>query len=327
MKKSVLAFAALSLVSGLAAAQSSVTVFGILDLSMRHLKGAGSLTLLQNEGRSASRLGFRGVEDLGGGMKAGFHIEHGLNPDDGSADSVFWQRRATVSLMGGFGEVRLGRHKWADRTIQDDLDPFGTSGMPALTRVYHSLGLAVPNRADNYVGYYLPAMGGFYGNFDVALAEGTDANKGYAGRIGYKTKTMNLSAAYGKHGAGNKLTSLTVGGSYDFGAVALMGLYTKNERGADDQSIFNIGAYVPMGQGKLILSAASADGNGTNKDAKLLALGYDYSMSKRTTLYTTVGRISNDGTATFSLNGTKGVAAVTAGGNSTGYEVGVRHTF
>lgn len=327
MKKSVLAFAALSLVSGIAAAQSSVTVFGIVDVAVRNLKGGGSLTQLINEGRSASRLGFRGTEALGGGLKAGFHIEHGFNPDTGGADSVFWQRRATVSLMGDFGEVRLGRNKWADRTIQDDFDPFGTSGIAAVTRVFSSLGMSVPNRANNYVGYYLPSAGGFYGNFDVAAGEATDNDKGYAARLGYKNKQLNVSAAYGQHGAGNKFKSASLAGSYAMGDFTLLGLYTKNERGADDQSILNLGLLVKMGSGKVTVSVADAEGSGTNKDAKLMALGYDYSLSKRTTMYTTVARVSNDGNATFSLNGTTGAAAVTAGGNSTGYEVGIRHTF
>lgn len=342
MKKSVLAFAALSLVSGLAAAQSSVTVYGIMDLAVRNLKGADSLNQLVNDGRSASRLGFRGVEDIGGGLKAGFNIEHGMTPDTGEAGSPFWGRRATVSLMGSFGEIRLGRHKLSNRTIIDDFDPFGSGGIAPADRIYSALGGGYINRADNQIAYYLPAMGGFYGSFDTSLGEGVDANKANTFRLGYKDKALHVSAAYGQHGAGTKLKTGTLGATYDFGSFVLSGMYTKSERGALDQDIINLGATVKMGQGKLILSFAKADGNavGTGaiagkqiNDAKLLALGYDYAMSKRTTLYTTVAKVDNNGASTFSLAGTKGVAAPRAAtatsnsGDSTGYEVGIRHSF
>lgn len=342
MKKSVLAFAALSLVTGLAAAQSSVTIYGIIDLSVRNLKGADSLTQLVNEGRSGSRLGFRGTEDLGGGLKAGFNIETGVTPDTGEAGSPFWGRRATVSLMGAFGEVRLGRNKLSDRTIVDDFDPFGTSGMAAVDRIYSSLSGGYVNRSDNQIAYYLPAMGGFYGSFDVTLREDTPANKGLTARLGFKDKALHLSGAYGEHGSTNKLKTGTLAAAYDFGSFTLSGMYTKSERGALDQDIINLGATVKMGQGKLILSVAKADGNALGSgvlaskqihDAKLLALGYDYAMSKRTTLYTTVAKVDNSGATAFSLGGTKGVAAVRAAtatsdsGDSTGYEVGIRHSF
>lgn len=343
MKKSVLALATLVSLSGAAMAQSSVTVFGIVDLAMRNLKGDDDLKLLSNEGRAASRLGFRGVEDLGGGMKASFHIEHGLNADDGTTDSVFWQRRATVSLSGGFGEVRLGRHKTATRTIVDDFDPFGTSGMPALSRIYGPLAGLTLNRADNQVAYIFPAMGGFYGNVEVNAGENSNnsnSHRGVAGRIGYKAGALNVSAAYGQHGTGNKLKSATVGGSYDFGAFMLSGMYTKNEAGAADQSVLHVGATVKLGQGKLIGSFGKADGNGTttvagtprqNADATLIAIGYDYSLSKRTTLYTTYARIDNKEATRFTLNGAKGAALIASGSplgrDSTGYEFGIRHNF
>jgi predicted porin len=326
--KQWLALAALGCLASLAQAQSSVTVFGVVDLAARQIKGKDSMSLLVNEGRSASRFGLRGSEDLGGGMKASFHLESAINPDDGTTDAAFWQRRATVSLSGEFGEIRLGRHKFTDRVIIDEFDPFGTSGAPALTRIYASLGASVVNRADNQIGWHLPAMGGLYGNVEVAAGEGVDANKGVAARIGYKTKAFNVSAAYGQHGENNKLKSTTLGGLYDFGDFVLQGLYTRNERGNANQKIFSLGGSVKLGsQGKLIASFGSASGTGTNTDAKLFGIGYDYSLSKRTTLYTTYARIDNDGTGTFSVSGTKGAAAPAAGGNSTGYEVGVRHTF
>ena len=110
MKKSLLALAALTAFAGVASAQSSVTLFGIVDLSARGVdNGIGTRSTINQDGNSSSRLGFRGVEDLGGGLKAGFWIEGALSADTGNATGQTWQRRSTVSLMGGFGEIRLGR--------------------------------------------------------------------------------------------------------------------------------------------------------------------------------------------------------------------------
>jgi predicted porin len=321
MKKTTLALAAL-LVSAGAMAQSSVTVFGVLDLAARNLKGANSVKYLSNEGRAASRLGFRGVEDIGGGLKASFHIEHGLSPDTGAADSVFWQRRATVSLTGGFGEVRLGRNKAATRTLIDEFDVFGTSGMPGLNRI---IGLD-RNRMDNQVAYYLPKMGDFYGSMEMSAGEGSTTGKSTAARFGYKTKALNLSAALGKFGSTNKLDITAFGASYSFGDVGLMGQYSQYKQGATTLKVSNLGATVKMGNGKLIGSYGNASG-AANRDANLLAVGYDHSLSKRTTLYTTFAKIDNKGSSTFSLLGAAGASLPVAGGNSSGYEFGVRHNF
>lgn len=326
MKKSVLALAALTLASGAAMAQSSVTVFGIVDLAVRNIKGADSVKYLSNEGRAASRLGFRGVEDLGGGLKASFHIEHGLNPDSGTTDATFWQRRATVSLSGDFGEVRLGRHKTATRTLIDDFDPFGTSGMVGLNRI---IGLD-RNRIDNQVGYYLPgSLGGIYGNFEVSAGEGSNVantQRSYAGRLGYKAGALNVSGAYGQYGSTGKLKLTALGGSYDFGGFVLQGQYSQYKQGALTHKVANVGGSIKLGAGKIIASYGRAGGIRNNK-ADLLAIGYDHSLSKRTTLYTTFGRIDNKELSTFTLAGATGRALPTAGGNSTGYEFGIRHNF
>ena len=328
-KKSLLAAAALVLVSGAAMAQSSVTAFGLIDLAARNIKGADSVSYLSNEGRSTSRLGFRGVEDLGGGMKAGFWIETQVNPDDGSVGGNFWQRRATVSVMGAFGEVRLGRHKAATRTLMDDFDPFGTSGMPGLQTL---LRLSDRNRSDNQVAYHLPAMGGVYGNFEVSAGEGANVAgtaRSYAGRLGYRAGKLNVSGAYGQYGSSNKAKIMAFGGSYNFGDFMLQGQYSETEVGTATHKIVNVGGSMKLGAaGKLVGTYARAGGVSGAK-ADLLGLGYDHSLSKRTTVYTTFARMDNkDATGIqFNLGGATGGALSVRAGNSTGYEVGVRHTF
>src|SRR5690349_21044336 len=111
MKKSLLALAVLGAFAGVASAQSSVTLFGIVDVNLRYVKNGDDRAQKQlgTDGINSSRLGFRGVEDLGGGLKAGFWIEGAISPDVGTSGGQTWQRRSTVSLLGNFGEVRLGR--------------------------------------------------------------------------------------------------------------------------------------------------------------------------------------------------------------------------
>src|SRR4051794_28128398 len=110
--KKIATLAVFAAVSASASAQSNVTLFGVLDVNARYVKNDDlKLKSLAGNGLNTSRLGVRGTEDLGDGLKAGFWLETGLNVDTGTqSDSTrFWNRRATVSLLGNFGEVRLGR--------------------------------------------------------------------------------------------------------------------------------------------------------------------------------------------------------------------------
>src|SRR5437867_13122615 len=113
MKKSLIAIAAVA-AAGCASAQSSVTVFGVVDVGVAHLSGDGvSKTGVSTGGANISRWGFRGTEDLGGGLAASFWLEAGLDVDTGSGKGagggLSFNRRSTVSLSGSIGEVRLGR--------------------------------------------------------------------------------------------------------------------------------------------------------------------------------------------------------------------------
>src|SRR5262249_27889244 len=124
MKKSLLALAVLGTFAGVASAQSSVTIFGVVDLSIAQVKnGTVKNTEMAGNQLNSNRLGFPGVEDLGGGLSAGFWLEAGMNNATGEAgggsgnvantaaatSAQLFNRRSTVSLMGGFGEIRLGR--------------------------------------------------------------------------------------------------------------------------------------------------------------------------------------------------------------------------
>src|ERR1700712_2596433 len=137
MKKSLLALAVLGSFAGVASAQSNVTLFGVLDLSADYIKnGSTKLKTLDSNQLSSNRIGFRGVEDLGNGLSAGFWLEAGMSNDTGAAGgnagapgTTFFNRRSTVSLMGNFGEVRLGRDYTPIFWNYATFDVFGANGL------------------------------------------------------------------------------------------------------------------------------------------------------------------------------------------------------
>ena len=339
MKKSLLALAALTALTGVASAQSSVTLFGIVDLSARNIKnGSQSLKSLTSGGNASSRLGVRGVEDLGGGLRAGFWIEGDLAPDTGNATGMTWQRRSTVSLLGGFGEVRLGRDLTPSFWNHVIFDPFGFIGVGGNANMISTLGSSAGTlvRANNSIGYFLPAMGGIYGQVMVAAGEGVTSpwNKYLGARIGYAAGPVNVAVAFGKTDRGTlaDFKDLNAGASYNLGFMTLMARYGKTEAGALEQTNTQFGVNVPMGAGTLKASYIKASGTGTSFDATQIAVGYVYDLSKRTALYGTFSRINNGGTAAtgarFTTGTLGGSPGVTAGGlTSTGYEFGVRHSF
>src|SRR2546421_11201189 len=146
MKKSLLALAVLGAFAGAASAQSSVTIYGSLDLAVT--KGNGG-TAPQEGGNgtskawiekqsNASRLGFRGNEDLGGGLSAQFHLEHRFTPDNGAASALFWAGRSYVQLTSQtLGRGYLGREYGPAVWPAGAGDPFGLDGVASsATEVY-----------------------------------------------------------------------------------------------------------------------------------------------------------------------------------------------
>ncbi|MCV2365447.1 porin [Paucibacter sp. DJ1R-11] len=333
MKKSIVALAVLGSFASVAAAQSSVTLFGVADAAARYNKAAGkTVKSLISGGNTTSRLGVRGTEDLGGGLKVSFWLEGQVDYDQGTAAAAFWGRRSTISLTGEFGEVRVGRFKSAARLHIEDFDPASTTGLGDITKVYSALGSGVDlSRFSNQVTYILPSnLGGFYGVGEVAAGEGVDSGKQFGGRAGYKAGPLHVSVALSNAGATKKYKVTSVGGSYDLSVAKLNALYTTNKFGTAEQKILTLAATAPVGAGLVWGSWTKSDANTAAEaisgvgDATLLAGGYIYNLSKRTALYTTVSKIENKGKARFSLANSPAVAN---GGGSGGFDVGIRHSF
>jgi predicted porin len=343
MKKTLLALAALSAFAGAASAQSSVTVFGVVDLSVGQVdNGDLDRFLMMQDGNASTRLGFRGVEDLGGGLKAGFWLEAALTPD--TSGSPNFSRRTTVSLMGNWGEVRLGRDYTPTYWNWTVFDPFGTNGVGSATNIVSGTD-TIPGanygtlvRADNTVGYFLPAMGGLYGQAMLSLGEGQNGNKIYAGRLGWAAGPFNIAGSYGitEASSSQDMTNWNVAGSFNFGFATISGFYSSIE--LDNSSLFSqtnwfVGASVPFGAFTFKGTYGSAErdstalcANGRSCDATQWAIGAVYDLSKRTALYATYSSIDNDGTPFRTFGGTNALPGRNSGTNE-GYQFGVRHSF
>jgi len=350
MKKSLIALAVLA-ASGAAMAQSSVTLFGIVDATYAY--GSGSVankSQLTNSGYNSSRLGFRGVEDLGGGMSASFWLEAGVNNDNGSGGTtstnnqgasgvtggggLTFNRRSTVSLNGGFGEVRLGRDYTPQFWNLTVFDPFGTNGVGTTQTLNSSLGGPTTVRASNSIGYFLPGnLGGFYGQAQYYMGENLSnaANKkdgnGLALRAGYANGPINVALAFSETKFLNaNIKAVNLGGQYDLGVAKIMAHYNQDDiKNGNEGKGFLIGGLVPVGAGEIRLaySTYKIETPGADPRANKLALGYVHNLSKRTALYATYAHVSNKNGSAQSLNG----SVTAAGDNSNGYDFGIRHSF
>jgi predicted porin len=359
MKKSVLALAALGAFAGGALAQSSVTMFGVVDVNVMSVDNDDRTYSMGTDGMASSRLGFRGVEDLGGGLKASFWLEMGLAADTGgnasiwgsSADSnanrLYFNRRSTVSLSNQWGELRLGRDYTATFWNWTVFDPFGTNGVGAATNLALSGTLQAAGaggtfgtlvRANNMVAYILPAgqFGpGLYGQVQVAAGENAPGNKYWGGRIGWAGGVFDIAASYGNTGLDAAddydLDVWNIGGSWNFGFMKLSGFFgeiSTDINGTDlGRQNWYVGVSAPFGQWNLKASYGGTNGKDEldGIDASQWAIGVDYNLSKRTALYATASRLSNDGALTIAIPG--GNSGMPAGGSSKGYEAGMRHSF
>jgi predicted porin len=362
MKKTLVAIAALAASVG-AMAQSSVTLFGVVDATFAYGKADDKKTQLTNSGLNSSRLGFKGTEDLGGGMKASFWLEAGVNNDDGTlagsstnnqavgafnattganaasvrpgTQGLTFNRRSTVSLGGNMGEARLGRDYTPHFWNQTVYDVFGTNGVGTTQTLNSSLGGVTTVRASNSIGYFTPGgLGGFSGQIQYYMGENSSlaANSkdggGISLRAAYDNGPISAAFAYGKtkYLAGDVATT-NFGASYDLGVVKLSGLYDQDKvSGGAKGKGFNIGLTAPVGPGEIraAFSTYKTDALGTPKTNKF-AVGYTYNVSKRTAVYTTFAHVSNKGGATQTLNGS--AFTTTVNGSSNGLDIGLRHSF
>ena len=351
MKKSLLALAVLGAFAGVASAQSSVTLYGTVDLNGRYVKADGQdrrLSLSQ-DGINSSQLGFRGVEDLGGGLKAGFNLLAGVNADTGTTNSKFFNRRSTVSLFSNLGELRLGRDYTPTFWNQTIFDAFGTNGIGSSLNVRGAYG---GTRQDNAIGYFLPGnLGGFYGQAMASASEGGSTGDRPAryigGRVGFAAGPFDIAGAYSEARmavgatlsspgggriilvpAGETQKTWNIGGAWDFGFMKLMGYWDEDKFVGVKEDIYSISAVFPFGQAELHVgydnNQLKVNGFSSATIDQFKAT-LQYNISKRTALYTTGSVLKNHDDTRITLPTAAGL--VDPGGKSTGWEIGLRHFF
>jgi predicted porin len=342
---SAVAAASLLSIAGLAQAQSSVTIYGAIGLDVvsaskvydKVTGTSGSVVKIDDNAIVNSRIGVKGVEDLGGGLKAVFDLESSVHPDTGSGGGgTFWNRGAYVGLAGGFGSIKFG-HQW---DVADDYmgnyfifgyySSFFFDGFGSLSNYY-----------DNAIKYSSPNMGGFEGG--LFYSAGEKAGKHSAGQ------TFQAAATYGTGpfsiglaitadkdpSSGSKGNDMgAIGASYDFGPVKLRAGYAKAEvnytivagistYNAYKANLIDVGVDVPITTA-LSFSADYVDKEVQHSDdgTKFTRLQASYKLSKRTSLNTNLIFVKNSGAANFAWYG-DGLA----GQKQTIITAGITHSF
>ncbi|HJV82379.1 porin [Noviherbaspirillum sp.] len=332
MKKSFLALAVLGAFAGAASAQSSVNIYGLIDTGIVGESGgaAGSVTKMTSGVTAGSRLGFRGKEDLGGGLSAQFVLEAGLLTDTGASaqGGLLFGRQAFMGLGGGYGTVLLGRQYTPIHLVLSGVaDPFqaGWAG---------NAGNLIPrpqgSRTNNMVRYATPNVNGFSAEVAYGLGEtagNNSANRALGGAVGYASGPLTVRLGYhnvNNAAATDSAKNTLLAGTYDFKPVKMHLAYGINKgAGVVDNRDMLIGATIPFGASKVLASYIRKDDkSGANADANQFALGYMYSLSKRTDLYLAYARISNKNGAAYTVGN-----ATESGTGNKAYNVGVRHSF
>ena len=326
MKRSLIAAAVAMLATGTVMAQSSVTVYGRFNTTLERQKNIAvedTQSVMQN---NASRLGFKGTEDLGGGLKAEFLLEHRFNSDTGTVTGDFYAGDAYVGLSGGFGSLRLGRltsaayFATADYISMHNHDT-GTSE----DKLYTYLG-----QNKNTVAYLTPEFAGFTLEGSVSAGEGDPNAKVYGLALNGKIGAFAVGAGYEQAPEpDNSQLGLRVAG--EFGPVTVGAYYQLSDLNvgpggidAGKRNAFRLSAMYALGASEFHVNAGFA-GDWDNVDgskAKQFTLGYNYNLSKRTKVYAFYTKVDN-GTLNYFGVGGAGTEAL----DPSSVAVGVRHNF
>lgn len=300
MKKTLVALAALAVV-GAASAQSSVTLYGVADLSLSDSSAALATTQMSGNGtmnNGSSRLGVRGTEDLGGGLKASFNFEQGINAETGATDATTFQRAANLSLAGAFGSVKMGRTLTPSFFGVATWELTGTANYSAVANQFGFAGVAPRNNSE--FSYTSPTMGGFSGTLGYIFKADNAGNAKTDANLKYVAGPVAVGFSYNK--VQNSAKNWALGAKYDFGMFKVA---ASIQDPAGVRKGFTLGGSANLGPVSLTLDLARDTGSAVKStDALLEAL---YPLSKRTFAYAAALR---DGSSAVNQ-----------------YGLGVRHNF
>lgn len=343
MKQKFLAIALVSALPLVAQAQSSVTMYGMVDASIGvenvGAPNTSSRTVVQSGTQSASRIGFRGTEDLGNGLKALFNIEAAVAVDTGATDSNMFQRRAVVGLQGNFGTVTVGREYGPIAAVAGASDILGQGFYGSNLAAFGAGKLT--RRLDNSVNYQSNSLNGFtlraaYGageRYETPELDSNDilgvaveyANAGLYIGAGYQTKEDRASGDSKEYnfGIGYKFGDFELRGGYMAADPELAGgLNNKYEQ-------MNAGVSYGFGASRVYLNYQQQELEVGDAKGRALSLAYTYALSKRTNVYASYAKLRNNDNAAFQLSSPSQAVGVAGafGADPQVYNVGLRHSF
>ncbi|MDX9706417.1 MAG: porin [Azospira sp.] len=364
MQKKLIALAVAGLASTAAFAQSNVTIYGIVDAgfvsSSGDRTGAGgsaNYNGIDSGNWAGSRIGFRGEEGLGNGLKAVFTLEYGLVNDQnqgiGTAGTVARQQFVGLS-SAKLGTVALGRQYAPGFIASVRNDAFAGSPVGSPLQILsnagnHSISASGRSRINNSITYTSPVMAGFqakaiygYGENNAGINGISTGNDGFVGvGLSYTNGPIAVDAVYQSQadrvvagvGTSKDVDNWMLAGSYDFKVAKLFAVYQTQENdtlsgaASVDNKLWNLGVTVPVfGNGKVHASYGKLnwDRSGAG-DSTSVAVGYTHALSKRTSLYTTYIRTDNDRNALAAAGSITQTRFV--GETNDTFMAGVTHTF
>ncbi len=363
MQKKLIALAIAGLASTTAFAQSNVTVYGVMDASVDFTDSGDTAVLTSQRvtkvSSNQSRIGFKGSEDLGNGLKAIFQIETAINADGGATASLN-SRNTFVGLEGkNWGMVRVGQYDTPYKTAR--IDYFGDH-LGDHRNLMGAGKTSFDGRPANTIRYDSPDMSGFDFALSYTAAAETAATTAveegeyWSASAKYKiSSAWDIRASYERHEfgsagsgtlaaaggvvAGEAEKAWKIGTSYKSGPLRASFEYESID---DDFSVattverkaWTLGGGYTVGSNEFLIAYTVADDLDGISDTggKQWAIGMDHTLSKRTKLYAYYVDLTNDAAATFGLTGaggntTGGTAALGAGADPSGFQFGVMHKF
>jgi predicted porin len=321
----------------LAAAQSNVTVYGVVDAAVSSedtgAAGEGRRTVINSGDQSSSRIGFRGTEDLGNGLKALFNIEAGVSIDTGAGDSALFGRRSVVGLQNQFGTLTVGREYSPIAAVAGATDILGQGFYGSNLSAFGTNRLT--RRLSNSVNFKSAAFSGLTVGAAYSAGEKTTGPSGDLKGVSLEYANGPFYAGAGYHtfkrvGTGND-KEYALGAGYKFGNIEVKGNYlVADQDGANNKfEQLNLGAAMGLGQSKVFANVQQnklqngAKGNG-------FTLAYSYTLSKRTNVYASYASLRNNDLGVFGINASSTnvtPVATALGADPDALTVGLRHSF
>lgn len=314
-------------------AQSSVTIYGRVNTTIEHRKtGKESVTGMYN---NSSRIGFKGVEDLGNGLKAGFQLEAGFGSDDGSGPLTF-ARQSEVNLSGNFGMVRLGNfYPESYYATSDYIGMHNHETGSSSDALYYDAAWLGDNGTGtgNKVAYRTPTFNNFWAEGSVSFhekakdpAKPNEVRKNaYDLAANYNNGPLSLGAGYSYW---NSNYQAAVRGLYTFGQFTVGAYYQRNKddndrlgTGAGSRNNFRLSGMYVLNASEFHVNVGRANSwsKVADSSATQWTLGYNYNLSKRTKVYTYYTKVNNKKGADYMTG--------TPGDDFSSFALGVRHNF